>query len=63
MPRMYRELDDATKQKISQSQKERYRQMSNSDLRKKNNKIANSLRSYWKTIPNKSENGNDNSLF
>ena len=60
---MYRELDDATKLKISQSQKERYRQMSNSDLRKKNNKIANSLRSYWKTIPNKSENGNDNSLF
>lgn len=45
--RQYRELDDATKQKISQKLKNR----SKSITHKEN--ISNGMREYWKTVPNR----------
>ena len=47
--RLYRQLDDATKMKISQSLKGR------SKTQDHTNAISNGLKNYWKTIPNKSE--------
>lgn len=43
--RLYRELNDITKQKISQTLKGR----SKSELHKEN--ISQGLKNYWKTIP------------
>lgn len=48
--RQYRELDDATKQKISQKLKGR----SKGTTHKEN--ISNGMREYWKTVPNKPKN-------
>lgn len=45
--RQYRELDDVTKQKISQKLKNR----SKSITHKEN--ISNGMREYWKTVPNR----------
>ena len=47
--RQYRELDDATKQKISASTKGK----SKSETHKQH--ISQSMKDYWKTIPNKPE--------
>lgn len=45
--RQYRQLDDATKQKISQSLKNRSKSMSHKE------NISNGMKEYWKGIPNK----------
>lgn len=45
--RQYRELDDTTKQKISQKLKGR----SKGATHKEN--ISNGMKEYWKTVPNK----------
>lgn len=53
--RQYRQLDDATKQKISQSLKNRSKSMSHKE------RIRNGMREYWKGIPNKPiDGGNEN---
>ncbi|WP_168354562.1 hypothetical protein [Palleniella muris] len=52
--RKYRELDDATKLKISQALKGR----SKATTHKEN--ISNGMREYWKTVPNKPKDGNNN---
>ena len=51
--RTYRQLNDATKQRISQKLKNR----TLSDSHKQ--AIANSMRAYWATIPNKPNDGNN----
>lgn len=53
MERQFRELDDATKLRISQRLKGR----SMSDSHKQ--AISNSMKAYWATIPNKSQQDND----
>ena len=45
--RQYRELDDATKQKISQKLKNRSKSMTHKE------NISNGMKKYWETIPNK----------
>ena len=50
--RTYRQLNDATKQRISQKLKNRTLSESHKQA------IADSMRAYWKTIPNK-PNGNN----
>lgn len=45
--RKYRELDDATKQKISQKLKGRSKAITHRE------NISNGMKEYWKTIPNK----------
>lgn len=45
--RQYREMDDATKQKISQSLKGRGKSYSHIENIKKG------LKNYWKTVPNR----------
>lgn len=45
--RQYRQLDAATKQKISQSLKGRSKGMTHKE------KISNGMREYWKTVPDK----------
>lgn len=45
--RVYRQLGDSTKQKISQSLRGRSKSISHKDA------ISNGLRIYWETIPNK----------
>lgn len=45
--RQYRQLDDATKQKISQSLKNRSKSMSHKE------NISNGMKAYWKGVPNK----------
>lgn len=47
--RQYRQLSDATKQKISQSLKGRSKSMSHVE------NIKNGMKKYWKTVPNKPE--------
>lgn len=58
--RMYRELDDSVKQKISQSLKDYHARKSDTTKQKTNNAIANSLRQYWATIPSKSTSNGTN---
>jgi len=50
--RKFREMDDATKQKISQS----LRGKSKSFTHKEN--ISNKLKAYWKNIPHRSKDNN-----
>ncbi len=45
--RQFRQLDDATKMKISQALKGRSKSSSHAE------NISNSMKEYWKTIPNK----------
>ena len=45
--RQYRQLDDATKQKISQRLKGRSKSLTHKE------NISSGMREYWKTIPNK----------
>lgn len=45
--RQYREMDDMTKQKISQSLKGRVKSPSHVE------KISQGLKSYWQTVPSK----------
>jgi len=45
--RQYRELSDLTKSKISQAMKGRSKSTTHKEA------ISNSLKNYWKTIPNK----------
>ena len=45
--RKYRELDPETKQKISQAMKGKSKSFTHREA------ISNSLKDYWKTIPNK----------
>lgn len=53
--RQYRQLDDATKQKISQSLKNRSKSMSHKE------NISNGMKAYWKGVPNKPiDSGNEN---
>lgn len=47
MERQYRELSDKTKAKISQSMKGKSKSFTHREA------ISNSLKDYWKTIPNK----------
>lgn len=47
MKRQYRELSDATKAKISQAMKNRSISLTHKE------RISNSMKDYWKTIPNK----------
>ena len=51
--RKYREMDDATKQKISQSLKGRSKSYSHVE------NIKQGLKNYWKTIPNKHKDDNN----
>lgn len=53
MKRKYRELNDDTKAKISQSLKGRSKSMSHIE------NIRKGLKNYWKTVPNKPANDND----
>lgn len=53
--RQYRQLDDTTKQKISQSLKNRSKSMSHKE------NISNGMKEYWKGVPNKpNDGGNEN---
>jgi len=52
--RMYRELPDEVKQKISQSLKDYHAHKSETQKQHTNNRIAYSLRQYWASIPQKS---------
>lgn len=52
--RMYRELPDEVKQKISQSLKDYHAHKSETQKQHTNNRIAYSLRQYWASIPKKS---------
>lgn len=54
MKRLYREMDDATKMRISQ----RLRNRSLSDSHKQ--AIADSMKRYWETIPNKPQGEKNN---
>lgn len=45
--RQFRQLSDETKQRISQSLKGKSKSLTHKD------NISNSLKDYWKTIPNK----------
>ncbi len=45
--RQYRELDDATKQKISQKLKGKSKSMSHKE------NLSNSMREYWKGVPHR----------
>ena len=45
--RQYRELSDMTKQKISQAMKGKTKSTTHKEA------ISNSLKDYWKTVPNK----------
>lgn len=54
--RQYRQLDDATKQKISQSLKNRSKSMSHKE------NISNGMKEYWKGIPNKPNDGGNESV-
>ena len=45
--RKYRELDPETKQKISQSMRGKSKSFTHKEA------ISNSLKDYWKTVPNK----------
>lgn len=49
--RQYRQLDDATKQKISQTLKNRSKSMSHKE------NISNGMKEYWKGVPNKPSDG------
>ena len=51
--RTYRQLNDATKQRISQKLKNRTLSESHKQA------IADSMRAYWKTIPNKPNENNE----
>lgn len=53
MKRIYRQLNDATKQRISQRLKGR----SMTDTHKE--AISNSMKAYWQTIPNKPTENNE----
>ena len=55
--RMYRNLDDATKQRISQKLKNR----SLSDCHRQ--AISDGMRAYWATIPSKPIENNENKEF
>ena len=48
--RKYRELSDMTKEKISQSLKNRSKSMTHKE------NISNGMKNYWKNIPNKPKN-------
>lgn len=53
--RQYRQLDDATKQKISQSLKNRSKSLSHKE------NISNGMKAYWNGVPNKPiDSGNEN---
>lgn len=53
--RQYRQLDDETKQKISQSLKNRSKSLSHKE------NISNGMKAYWKGVPNKPiDSGNEN---
>lgn len=54
MKRIYRQLSDATKQRISQRLKGR----SMTDTHKE--AISQSMKAYWQTVPNKPTENNDN---
>lgn len=54
MSRIYRELDDEVKQKISASMKAYHASQSEASKQKVRNAQANSMRQYWATIPSKS---------
>ncbi len=51
--RQYRELDDATKQKISQKLKGKSKSMSHKE------NLSNSMREYWKGVPHSGKTGAD----
>lgn len=53
--RIYRELSDETKAKISQSMRNKSKTETHREA------ISNGLKTYWKTIPNKNKPQNDNS--
>lgn len=54
MERTYRQLSDETKAKISQSMRGKSKSFTHREH------ISDALRKYWKTIPNKQQNTNDN---
>lgn len=54
--RQYRQLDDATKQKISQSLKNRSKSMTHKEH------IRNGMKEYWKSIPNKPNDGDNENV-
>lgn len=53
MERTYRQLSDETKAKISQSMRGKSKSFTHREH------ISDALRQYWKTIPNKQQNTND----
>lgn len=53
MSRIYRELDDDVKQKISASMKAYHASQSEASKQKVRNAQANSMRQYWAKIPSK----------
>ena len=54
--RQYRQLDDATKQKISQALKNRSKSMTHKE------NISNGMKEYWKGIPNKPTDGDSQNV-
>lgn len=52
--RQYRQLDDATKQKISQSLRGRTKSATHTQA------ISNGLKKYWATVPDQPNNNNKN---
>lgn len=53
MTRIYRELSDETKAKISQSMRGRSKSITHKE------RISSGMKNYWKTIPNKPINDDD----
>jgi len=52
--RKYRDLEDTTKQKISQQLRNRGKSESHKQA------ISNAMKEYWKGVPNKPQNDSDN---
>jgi hypothetical protein len=60
MKRMYRELNDDVKKKISDSMKNYHKSMNYDDKQRVNNKRSSSMLRYWAGIPSKKEENEEN---
>ena len=60
MQRMYRELNDDVKKKISDSMKNYHKSMTYDDKQRVNNKRSSSMLRYWAGIPHKKEENEEN---
>lgn len=60
MKRMYRELNDDVKKKISDSMKNYHKSMNYDDKQRVNNKRSSSMLRYWAGIPSKKKENEEN---